>query len=84
MELRLQSYLVPFLTNIAIIFGPPLYTLFLRLPSDELTADDLKSLRTVLQNQIRARKEDSRKFDSILAENREAYLAAVELIQKQN
>ena len=55
-----------------------------RLPSDELTADDLKSLRTVLQNQIRARKEDSRKFDSILAENREAYLAAVELIQKQN
>lgn len=54
-----------------------------KLPSDELTADDLKSLRTVLQNQIRARKEDSRKFDSILAENREAYLAAVELIQNQ-
>ena len=59
-------------------------TKLFRLPSDELTADDLKSLRTVLQNQIRARKEDSRKFDSILAENREAYLAAVELIQKQN
>ena len=51
-------------------------------PNDELTADDLKSLRIILHNQMNGRKEDSRKFQKLLDENRQAYLEAVELIQQ--
>jgi len=52
-------------------------------PTDELTADDLKSMRVVLHNQMNGRKEDSKKFEKLLDENRRAYLEAVELLQQQ-
>ena len=51
------------------------------MPSDELTTNDLKSIRTVLQNQLKARQEEARKFEKLLNENREAYLEAVELLR---
>ena len=39
-------------------------------------------MRVVLHNQMNGRKDDSKKFEKILDENRRAYLDAVELLQK--
>lgn len=50
--------------------------------SDELLADDLRSLRIVLQAQIQGRSKDTRKFQDLLEKNRKAFLEAVQIMKK--
>ncbi|CBY21794.1 unnamed protein product [Oikopleura dioica] len=55
---------------------------FDRTSSDELVADDLRSLRAVLQAQIQGRSSDTRRFQNLLEQNRLAFLEAIQLLQK--
>ena len=53
-----------------------------RTSSDELLADDLRSLRAVLQAQIQGRSKDTKRFQQLLEQNRLAFLEAIQLLQK--
>jgi len=53
-----------------------------KLPQDELTADDLRSLRAVLQSQIQGRSKDAQHYQQLLEENRKAYLDAIQILRK--
>jgi len=53
-----------------------------RMPEDELTADDLRSLRAVLQAQISGRSKDTKYYQDLLEQNRKAFLEAVQIMRK--
>ena len=58
------------------------FSVLIRTSSDELLADDLRSLRAVLQAQIQGRSKDTKRFQQLLEQNRLAFLEAIQLLQK--